>query len=568
MKQYIFRLFICTIAFAASINSMIAQETDTTDTGLFEGAAASAKMIAAKHDYNLNNMRGALTLYREILKVEPKNAAAHYWTARCHYNLKKYNLSKEYLDKAVEFEPDVQEDVLFFYGEIHHRLAELDEAIDSFGKYLAKKGKTEYNVESTKSNLAVFEFIGSLDAKLWNNYQNFLAKKYMEECVYARERMKYPVDITITNMGREINSRFDEYAPSITADGSQLFFTARRSDTEGGEIDEHGDYKFYEDIYTSKWNAEIGEWETSYGVSGFVNTPMYDAVLSVNPQGDQMFIYKNNANNAGDIFMSTLDVHQNEWRAPEKLPRPINTTYFEGSCSITANGNTLYFISERQGGKGQGDIYVAEKKSNGDWSSPKSLGEVINTEMDEKFVFIHPNGKTIYFSSDGHQTMGSYDIFKSEFVNGQWSIPINLGYPINTVNEESTFSLTKDNQKLLIAAEYDDSNGERDIYEIDVSRYELISEGYDISGYGTLICSVTDAENKPVKGAEIRILVVGSDKPLVVEKTDKLGMVRVNLPGNTSYTVEIEAKKEVKTESLNMQLKNKGETVEKLSVKF
>lgn len=568
MKQHIIRFSICLLALTFVSNMAQAQDADTTETGLFEGAAASAKMIAAKHDYNLNNMRGALTLYREILKVEPSNAAAHYWTARCHYNLKKYDLSKEYLDKAVALEPEVQDDVLFFYGEIHHRLAELEDAIDAFGKYLAKKGKVNYDPETTKSNVAVFNFLASLDSKLWNNFNNFLAKKYMEECVYARERMKYPVDITIANMGREINSRFDEYAPSITADGKQLFFTARRSDTEGGEIDEHGDYKFYEDIYTSKWNEEKGEWETSYGVDGFVNTPMYDAVLSVNPQGNQMFIYKNNVNNAGDIFVSTLDVHQDEWRAPEKLPRPINSSYFEGSCSITSNGNFLYFISERQGGLGQGDIYVSEKKSNGDWGGPKSLGNVINTEMDEKFVFIHPNGKTIYFSSDGHQTMGSYDIFKSEFVNGQWSIPINLGFPINTVNEESTFSLTKDNQKLLIAAEYDDSNGERDIYEIDVSRYELISQGYDKSGYGTLICNITDAENKPIKGAEIRILVVGSDKPLVIEKTDKLGMVRVNLPGNTSYTVQVEAKKEVKTESLNMQLKNKGETVEKIAIQF
>ncbi|MCB0762211.1 MAG: PD40 domain-containing protein, partial [Flavobacteriales bacterium] len=544
MRQILFCLLLLgTLSF--SYGSAFAQETDTTDTGIFEGAAASAKMLAAKHEYNENNMRGALTLYREILKVEPKNAAAHYWTARCHYALKKYSLAKEYLDKAVELEPDVQEDVLFFYGEIHHRLADLETAIDYFGQYIAKKGKVEWSKELAVTANSVFTYLHQCDNKLWNNFDNYLARKYMEECVYARELMSHPVNVTIENMGREINTRFDEYAPSITADGKKIFFTARRSDTEGGEIDEKGDYKFFEDVYSSTWNETKEMWDMSSGVDGFVNTIDYDAVLSVNPQGNKMFVYKNSPGNAGDIFVSTYDVHQDEWRAPEKMPRPINTSYFEGSCSMTADGEMLYFVSERQGGKGQGDIYVAESKGNGQWSSPKNLGDVINTELDEKFVFIHPNGKTLYFASDGHQTMGSYDIFKSEFVNGQWSIPINLGYPINTVNEESTFSLTRDNQMMLISAEYDDSNGERDIYKIDVSDYSLISQGYDKSGYGTVICQVRSNSGEVLKGVDVKILPLGSEKPLIEEKSDKAGQVRVNLPGNATYKFVAEYKKEL-----------------------
>ena len=114
-------------------------------------------------------------------------------------------------------------------------------------------------------------------------------------------------------------------------------------------------------------------------------------------------------------------------------------------------------------------------------------------------MFIHPNGKALYFASNGHQTLGSYDIFRSEFVNGQWSIPVNLGYPINTVNEESTFSLTSNNKDLFIAAEYADALGERDIYQIDVSNYPLVSKGYDKSSYGTLILTVKDADGEPLQ---------------------------------------------------------------------
>ncbi|MFN9970562.1 MAG: hypothetical protein ACK58T_11745, partial [Phycisphaerae bacterium] len=114
-----------------------------------------------------------------------------------------------------------------------------------------------------------------------------------------------------------------------------------------------------------------------------------------------------------------------------------------------ADGKTLYFISERMEGFGLGDVYVTQKKGDS-WTSPKNLGEVINTDMDEKFVFIHPNGKTLFFASNGHPGMGSYDIFKTELVNGKWSTPVNLGYPINTVNEESTFSLTMDNSTMYL----------------------------------------------------------------------------------------------------------------------
>jgi hypothetical protein len=509
-------------------------QTDSTDTGLFEGAAASAKLIAAKHEYNENNMRGALTLYREILKVEPDNAPALFWTARCHYALKKYNLAKEYLDKSVAIDAKVNRDIDLFYGQIHHRLALLDEAIAYYTKFATEEAGRKFDVEE--------------------------AQEFIRQCKFAKELMASPVNVKVENMGRTINTRFDEYAPSVTADGSLIVFTSRRSDTQGGEIDEGGDYKFFEDVYYSEWNEDKKTWAQSRGVPGEINTPTYDAVLSINPQGNQMFVYRNNASSAGDIFVSSFDSHTEEWRAPEKLPRPVNTSYFEGSVSVTADGDWLYFISERPGGIGQGDIYRSERKGNGEWGSPKSVGPVINSELDEKFVFIHPNGKTLYFSSNGHQTMGSYDIFKSEYVNGQWSVPINLGFPINTVNEESTFSLTRDNSTLLIAAEYDDTFGERDLYKIDVSSYDVLSGNYEQSSFGSLICDVKDAKGGALKGALVSVYSASSEKLITSEKTSKAGRVKINLPGNRQYKVVVTHKDLNAEENVDMKLKKLGET--------
>ena len=512
-------LCLCFLALSQLVSaSRFELPADTSDTGFLDKTALPAKMLAARHEFNENNMRGALILYREILQSEPTNAPALYWTAQCHYRLKRYDLAKEYLSRAVAVDPKVNSEVNFFYGKIHHRLAELDSAEYFYDLFI----KNHPNSRS-------FEFED--------------AQKFIRECEFAKEMMAAPVNASIENMGRNINSRFDDYAPSITADGKMIVFTSRRSDTEGGEIDEGGDYKFYEDIFFSTWNESKKEWAIARGVEGAVNTPTYDAVLSVSPDGSEMFIYKNNQNSQGDIFKSVYNKHDEAWRAPEKLPKPINTSYFESSISITADGNTVYFISERPEGQGQGDIYTSNKNSGGSWSKPKNLGALINTELDEKFVFIHPNGKTLFFASDGHQCLGSYDIFRTEFVNGQWGIPVNLGYPINTVNEESTFSMTSNNKTMLLAAEYEDSFGERDIYLIDVSEYKLLSGGFDVSAYGTLVLTVTDEAGKAVKDADVIITPNGSDRVLISQNTAKTGRVKVNLPGNVVYDIKVRSKR-------------------------
>lgn len=513
------RLLLSIAFFVAALNAhsfghyiAVADTGGTDEAGFFGSAANRAKLVAAKHEFNQSNMRGALTLYREILESEPNNGSALYWTARCHYALKRYDLAKKYLDLAVDIDPDVQTNINYFYGMIHHRLAELDAAIERFTMFLQlSKGKDAFEVEE--------------------------AERFIAQCRYAKKMMKRPVDVTIENMGPVVNTRFDEYAPAVTADGKLLLFTSRRSDATGGGIDEGGDYKFFEDIYFSEWSQERAEWLEARGVEGEVNTPDYDAVLSVAPDGSSMYIYRNTAKSAGNIFVSRYNAAEKSWYAPEQMPRPISSSYFESSCSITADGSAFYFISERPEGLGQGDIYVARRQGNG-WAKPENLGKLINTELDEKFVFIHPNGRTLYFASDGHQTLGSYDIFRSEFVNGQWSVPINLGYPINTVNEESTFSLTGDNKLMYIAAEYADALGERDIYTVDVSRYPLLSAADDLSSYATVIIEAIDASGKPVRGATLEVYYANDlERKVVVGQSDKAGRWKVNLPVGDSYRI-------------------------------
>jgi tetratricopeptide (TPR) repeat protein len=533
------RITLCTLT-TLLVTEMVAQK-DSSRVGLFDAALSTPRIMAARHEFNDNNMRGAMLIYREVLQSDANNAAALYGTSECYYNLKKYKLALEYLNKALEKEPSISSESDFFRGQIYHRTAKLDDAIAAFDTFLAKEKPSTYEYE--------------------------LATQYRLQCLYARDMMKKPVDVSIENMGNLINSRYDEYTPSISADGNTIVFTARRNDTKGGRMDEEGDYKYFEDIYYSNYDETTKEWSQSIAVEGELNTETYDAVLSIFPSGNGMYVYKNTVSSTGDIYFSEYRPGTKEWSAAQKMPRPINTSYFEGSISMTADGTTVYFVSERPEGEGQGDIYVATKKGES-WTSPKNLGAVVNTDLDEKFVFIHPNGKTLFFASNGHQTMGSYDIFKTEYVNGEWSVPINLGYPINTVNEESTFSLTKDNKTLMIAAEYEDSFGERDIYKIDVSKYELLSGDYAKSTAGQILVSCTYMAGEPAKNVLIEAYYVSNNKLVTSVETDKAGRAKLNLPGNETYKIvtSIDDFKDEKV--IDLKLRNDGETVIKHDVQI
>lgn len=516
-------------------------QKDSTKAGLFDNALATPRIMAARHEFNDNNMRGAMLIYREVLQTDPNNAAALYGTSECYYNLKKYKLALDYLNKALTAEPNISSESELFRGQIFHRTAKLDEAIAAFDAFLAKEKPSTYEFE--------------------------LATQYRLQCLYAKEMMKKPVEVNIENMGNLINSRYDEYTPSVTSDGKTIVFTARRNDTKGGRMDEEGDYKYFEDIYYSERDEVTGEWSQSTAVEGELNTETYDAVLSIFPSGNGMYVYKNTVSSTGDIYFSEYRPGAKEWSAAQKMPRPINTSYFEGSISMTADGSNIYFISERPEGEGQGDMYVATKKGE-NWSNPKNLGSVVNTDLDEKFVFIHPNGKTLFFASNGHQTMGSYDIFKTEFINGEWSVPINLGYPINTVNEESTFSLTKDNKTLMIAAEYDDSFGERDIYSIDVSKYELLSGNYAKNTAGQILVSCTYQAGEPAKNVRIEAYYVSNNKLIATAETDKAGRAKLNLPGNESYTIVTTIDDFKNEKVIDLTLRSDGETVIKHDVQI
>jgi outer membrane protein OmpA-like peptidoglycan-associated protein len=206
-----------------------------------------------------------------------------------------------------------------------------------------------------------------------------------------------------------------------------------------------------------------------------VNTASHDACIAVSPDGKQLFIYKDTR--SGDIYVSTLtDPTNYVWSKPVSLGENINSKYQEPSVSMTADGKTLFFSSDRPGGKGGLDIYYSRKTSDGKWGAAINLGDTINTPYDDDAPFIHPEGTTLYYSSRGHATMGGYDIFRCYLENDHWTTPENLGYPINTVDDDSYFVLSADNKHGYYASANDGGHGEKDVYLISMPKREDLEQ--------------------------------------------------------------------------------------------
>lgn len=478
------------------------------------------KALSAKDKFVANDFRGALADFKELVANNPSDPGYLYHTGVCLVQVKKYDEGLEYLEKLSKTNPEYNKELHLFLGVCYHRQARLDEALKEFEKY--------------KSLLT--------PKQLKDNDVN----DYIAQCNTAKQLMTKPVNVKIDNMSELINSKFDDYSPSITADGKTMIFTSRRDDTKGGGVDAEYDGKFFEDIYITTFDDATGKWTEAEPVKGSLNSEGHDASLSISPDGKQIFIYKNEkeVTRSGDIFYSTLGKND-KWTAPKTLPSAINSSYFESSASLSADGKTLYFVSERRvkDAVGNGDIYMVQKIDKTTWGEPVNLGAVVNTVEDEVSVFIHPDGKTLFFSSKGHNSMGGYDIFKTvRNDKGIWSKPENLGYPINSVGDDLHFVLTTDNKTAYYSALNSEKGiGERDIYRIDMSNYVLF-EGEKVESGPALSILMGDLVDAFAgQSVEAEVVITDESGAEVTRATSNAdgGNYFFTLPANKKYFISV-----------------------------
>ncbi|WP_430815621.1 hypothetical protein [Carboxylicivirga sp. RSCT41] len=347
----------------------------------------------------------------------------------------------------------------------------------------------------------------------------------IHNCENAKVFLANPIQLTITNLGEEVNSRFDDHSPLINVYGDMLLFTSRRKE---GKLPVLTDGQYPEKVYYSAHDG--GDWESASLLDVFFRNQEHESGLSLSADGKSLFIYRSDAEGKS-IYVSYLE--NDTWSNPVKLPYPINTSANETHASISSDRSTLFFTSDREGGYGGIDIYMCKKDAYGQWGEARNLGPSVNTSFDEETSMIHPDGLTLYFASEGHNSMGRMDVFYTQMkADSTWTLPVNLGYPINTPDDDFFFLPTLDKSHAYYAsARFNDNYGGSDIYKVE----------FDSAFEGELAVIEGQVNPSDLNKGSVRIMVTRmTDKRLVGDyrPDEKSGRYTLFLETGHEYAIE------------------------------
>lgn len=509
MKRATSILGIFLFLFAATLPAQNVIDKSTDEVKLFNASQA----------FNMGDYVKAVNLYKEVLANKPNDASIIFHIGECYFNMREPDKAQEQFEKAKSINENAHADIRYMLGRCYQMKGRID---DAMAEYTAAKTTNAANAVRMKDI----------------NY-------YFAQCQTAKSLMATPKPVKVSNMGAGINSPYDDKRPSFTADMKTLIFTSRRPDGRNANQDTEGDGGNFEDIYISLWDSAKGTWGEADLVKGAVNSEGHDAACSISPDGKQMFCYINNPEDArgGEIYVSKKS-SSGKWGTPKNMGKGINTSYFEDGAVLSPDGNTLYFMSERgqdlpwhgQKGYGHSDIWMAKKIDKTKWGEPVNLGPVINTEYDEGGIFPAADGKTLYFSSNGHNSMGGYDIFMTRWENNAWTTPVNVGYPINTYSNERMYLLSTDGKTAYVDSDREGGMGERDIYALDVT--ELMPKAHTGPYMSLLTGSVFNGDGKPV-AAEVKVFDA-SGTQVATSTSSAEGNYQFSLEGDKTYEVRIE----------------------------
>lgn len=420
------KLFLITLLFPF----LLTAQTDEGSLGKVSPKAAEDKLMAG-------NYEDAMTDYLSLHAKEPQNEKYTYNLAVCYLN---YNGDKTkaipYLEKLThdaKHEPNTE----YLLGRAYQYALRFDDAIAAFNKFTAaKKGKEE--------NLK--------DAELQIQY-----------CLNAKERLKYPLNVTFENLSKTVNTEFNDYYPFVPIDESFIIYNSKRPI---GDIEQKPNGEYPTVILYSE--VKDGKYQTAKKLAVELPKGITNAeVIGLSANGNTLLLYLNDNKGFGNIY--TSERVDGKYTKPVMLDKQINAPNSEEiAASISADGDIIYFASDREGGMGGTDIYACRKTPSGAWGTPQNLGKEINTAQNEDFPNISPDGKDLYFSSTGHSSMGGYDIFKAtkNDETNVWGNPKNIGYPVNTPLDDYNFRVSKSNRYGYISSIRNGGLGDYDNYRI------------------------------------------------------------------------------------------------------
>lgn len=475
------------------------------------------------------NYRAAITMLEQALKRDANFMEAHELIAELYMGYKEYDKTIFHLNKSIELRGGKSSS-----GYAHMLLARANHA----------KG----NYEDALKNMEKYLNIGSSREKYTPEI-----KLFMESCEFAIYSKKNPVDFKPINLGPTVNTKYHEYFPTLTVDGKTLLFT-RRIPAPGTE---HGEQ---EDFFVT--HLVDGKWSEAESMPSNVNTTNNEGAPTFAPDGrtlvfvacvDAYGSYGPNRSGKGSCDLFITKKVGAQWRNPVNLPGQVNSSHWETQPSLSSDGKTMYFIrgtQHRDGSKEQ-DIYRSFLQSDGSWSRAERLPDIVNTPFREESVFIHPDGRTLYFSSDGHPGFGGLDIFMTTLDdNGNWSKPVNLGYPINTEYDENSLLVAANGELAFFASDRAGGYGGLDLYAFKMP--ESIRPTKTLYMEGLVFDAVT---NRPL-GGQFELIDLSTGKTIVTAEADKMsGEFLVSLPTKRDYAIFV-SYPNYNTNSLHFSLKN------------
>lgn len=496
--RYLIFIVLCVFQF----NPMIVY----SQTGR-EYTSSNRRAIRAFEDalqkYQLLDAKGAEESFNDALRFDPDFIEVYIVMAEMFQDLNRHEEAIGVIRSAITINPDFFPNLYFYLTVSHAAIGQYEEAYKSLRAFLEQD---------------------RISAQMRERAEN-----WMVNLEFAREAVANPVPFEPINLGSNINSEHDEYAPTLTADEQTLIFTRKKPREELAYI-EFG--REYEDFYVSV--RENGEWSPAENLGPPINTVNNEGAQSISADG--MHLYFTACNRPGG--MGSCDIYYarrmgNTWSEPINLGPPINTSAWESQPSISPDGRTLYFTSNRQGNLGRMDIWVSRQISTGRWSEPENIGPVINTSGREMSPFIHPDNKTLFFASDGHPGMGGMDLFYTiRDEEGIWQTPVNLGYPINTHTDEISLVVSASGREAYFASEQPGGYGRSDLYFFELYEEARPTPVTYMKGF------VYDAETTERLEARFQIIDLSSGEILVESSSNLVnGEFLVPIPLRTNLAV-------------------------------
>jgi len=504
----------------------------------FEEAWKSIKEGDKYFKAGLGTYRDAREHYLFAAQYNPDDPALNYKIGICYLFSDDKFESIKYLEKAFLIDENVSSDIRLMGAKAYQMTLNFDDAINQYQKYK----------ESLEPKQRVLE-AAAID-------------KLIAECENGKALVAKPGRVIINNMGEQINSVGDDYNPIFTAADTAIYFTSRRNHQEKAKRSPL-DNKHFEDIYVA--SASGKKWELARNMGKPVNHVNHNtAAVAISPDSKTLYIYRGDKSGGG-VFKS--EMKEGKWTSPKNIPGKLRSKHRETTMCFSPDGKTFYFVSNNEkltyGGK---DILVSEQDAQGKWKDPVNIGKEINTKYDEEGVFISPDGNTLYFSSKGHNTMGGFDVFRSDRNGmGEWSPAENMGYPVNSPDDDVFYKVTNDERIAYYSANRMGGHGGRDIYKIVflgeekemlMSTEDILIAGMDVDGktgffvpaapltVSAFMLSGKVYNNKTNEGvrAKIDFIDVDVSKVMATTLSNDSGHYNASLPEGKAYGVEVVAR--------------------------